>query len=154
MWGKVTLFEVCDRVPLIIRVPGTTKPDSSSNGLVELVDIYPTLAQLCSVKSPDGLQGRSLVPMLRNAASPGKKIAYTVVTRGQNLGKAIRTERWRYARWPDGEELYDLKADTDEHVNLIESAKHRDILGQMRDNLGRIEKTAASMRKAKSSISD
>ncbi|MCZ6807165.1 MAG: sulfatase-like hydrolase/transferase, partial [Deltaproteobacteria bacterium] len=47
MWGKVMLFEDCDRVPLIIRVPGRTKPGSSSEGLVELVDLFPTLAELC-----------------------------------------------------------------------------------------------------------
>ena len=97
MWGKVTLFEVCDRVPLLIRVPRMTKPGSSGEGLVELIDLYPTLAALCSVKPPDGLQGRSLVPMLRDAASPGKEVVYTVVRRGQKLGKAIRADHWRYA---------------------------------------------------------
>ncbi len=85
MWGKVTLFEVCDRVPLVIRVPkgsktGQTKAGSSSEGLVELVDLFPTLAELCDVTPPEDLQGRSLVPMLRDSSVAGKQAAYTVVT--------------------------------------------------------------------------
>ncbi len=118
MWGKVMLFETCDKVPFVIRVPGQTKPGSSSEGLVELVDLYPTIAELCGVEPPGDLQGRSLVPMLRDPASPGKDIAYTVVRRGNlrlgknapdqyekpliKLGKAIRTDRWRYTLWPKG----------------------------------------------------
>ena len=144
MWGKVTLFEVCNRVPLLIRVPYMTKPGSSGKGLVELIDLYPTLAALCSVTPPDGLQGRSLVPMLRDPASAGKEVVYTVVRRGQKLGKAIRADNWRYARWPDGEELYDLKNDTEEHVNLAKSGKYTDVLSVMRARLSRVERTVVA----------
>jgi arylsulfatase A-like enzyme len=146
MWGKVTLFEVCDRVPLVIRVPGLTRPRSSSDGLVELVDLFPTLAELCSVTPPGDLQGRSLVPMLRDSKSPGKKMAYTVVSRGQKLGKAIRSGRWRYALWPDGEELYDLEKDPNEYVNLATSRQHVDVLAALRAELVRIGKTAVARR--------
>ncbi|MEC7556096.1 MAG: sulfatase [Planctomycetota bacterium] len=146
MWGKVTLFEVCDRVPLVIRVPGLTRPRSSSDGLVELVDLFPTLAELCSVTPPGDLQGRSLVPMLRDSRSPGKKAAYTVVSRGQKLGKAIRSGRWRYALWPDGEELYDLEKDPNEYVNLATSRQHVDVLAALRAELVRIGKTAVARR--------
>ncbi len=147
MWGKVTLFEVCDRVPLLIRVPGMTKPGSSSKGLAELIDLYPTLAELCSVTSPDDLQGRSLVPMLRNPASRGKEVVYTVVRRGQKLGKAIRTDRWRYAIWPAGEELYDLRNDTAEHKNLATSEEHSEIVEAMRAHLVRVESIAKAAKR-------
>ena len=147
MWGKVTLFEVCDRVPLLIRVPRMTKPGSSSEGLVELIDLYPTLAALCSVTPPDDLQGRSLVPMFLNPASPGKEVVYTVVRRGQNLGKAIRTDRWRYAIWPDGEELYDLRNDTAEHKNLATSEEHSEIVEAMRAHLVRVESIAVAAKR-------
>lgn len=70
MWGKVTLFEVCDRVPLIIRVPDRlascrTTSGSVSEGLVELVDLFPTLTELCQIETPDAVQGRSLTPLIR-----------------------------------------------------------------------------------------
>lgn len=144
MWGKVTLFEVCDRVPMLVRVPGLTQPGSSSDGLVELIDLYPTLAQLCDVPAPDDLQGKSLVPMLKDPTAPGKEIVYTVVSRGKKLGKAVRNERWRYSLWPDGEELYDLKNDIDEHHNLANSPESTAILRKMRRYLAEIETSAAS----------
>jgi iduronate 2-sulfatase len=136
-WGKVTLFEVCNRVPLIIRVPGQTKSGSTSQGLVELVDLFPTLAELCMIKTPDDVQGRSLIPNFKDPGARGKKVVYTVVTRGKILGKAIRTDRWRYALWPDGEEFYDLDNDIEEHHNLISSKEHSSVLAEMRKNLAR-----------------
>ncbi|NRA95459.1 MAG: sulfatase-like hydrolase/transferase [Planctomycetes bacterium] len=147
MWGKVTLFEVCARVPLVMRVPGRTAPGSSSTGLVELVDLYPTLAALCDVAAPDDLQGRSLVPMLDDPATGGKDAVYTVVTRRQELGKAIRTPRWRYTAWPRGEELYDLRDDPAEHRNLADSSQHSEILQVMRAHLRRVDATAVGAKR-------
>jgi iduronate 2-sulfatase len=144
MWGKVTLFEVCNRVPMVIRVPGQTKPGSRSDGLIELVDLFPTLAELCDVPAPENLQGRSLVPMLRDPKAEGKEAVYTVVTRGKTLGKAIRTERWRYALWPDGEELYDLENDIKEHRNLAKSRKHATTMTGMRALLVKAESRAGT----------
>ena len=149
MWGKVTLFEVCDRVPLVIRVPETsttvqTTAGSSSEGLVELVDLFPTLAELCSMTPPDDLQGRSLVPMLSDLSHTGKPFAYTVVSRGQELGKAIRTGRWRYTKWPGGEELYDLQDDPTEQKNFANSKQHADTVKAMRAHLVQVEAVAVA----------
>ncbi len=161
MWGKVMLFETCDRIPLVIRVPGQTKSGSSSEGLVELVDLYPTLAELCGVTPPGDLQGRSLVPMLHNPNAPGKEVAYTVVRRGnlrlgknapghyqkplKRLGKAIRTDRWRYTLWPEGgEELYDLENDPREHINLVHSPGYIDVVENLRTRLAQAEQRAAN----------
>ena len=146
MWGKVTLFEVCDRVPLIIRVPWLTTPGSRSDGLVELVDLYPTLAELCHVTAPEDLQGVSLVSRLKDASVPGKEVAYTVVSRGNELGRAVRTDRWRYTRWPVGEELYDLRTDPSEQRNLVTDAEHAETAATMRSHLDRIQSSAASQR--------
>ena len=152
MWGKVMLFETCDRVPLIVRVPqvvgsGATTPGTTSQGLVELVDLFPTLTDLCWLESPEPLQGRSLVPMLKDPAKPGKQVAYTVVSRGAELGKAIRTGRWRYAIWPDGgEELYDLKVDPRENKNLARDKARGELLNDLRRMLREIDQTAASLR--------
>ncbi|MDG1896960.1 MAG: sulfatase [Fuerstiella sp.] len=149
MWGKVTLFEVCDRVPLVVRVPsisktGQTVAGSSSEGLVELVDLFPTLAELCNVTPPDDVQGRSLVPMLNDATAAGKQFAYTVVSRGSALGRAIRTSRWRYTKWPAGEELYDLQKDPTEQKNLVNVKQHADTVDAMREHLVQVEARAAS----------
>ena len=148
MWGKVTLFEICDRVPLIIRVPklGSLTPTkgSTSQGLVELVDLFPTLVELCNVQAPKDLQGRSLVSMLRDPKAAGKPLAYTVVTRGNQLGRAIRTERWRYAKWPSGEELYDLKVDPAEETNLAHSPQHLSTLKLLRTQTDAISTVATS----------
>jgi iduronate 2-sulfatase len=146
MWGKVMLFETCDRVPLVIRVPGLARGGDSSDGLVELVDLYPTLTELCEIKPPAALQGTSLVPMLRDAASPGKNVAYIVVRRGPDLGRAIRTERWRYTQWPEGEELYDLKNDPAENYNLVQSETQSETLEQMRAELKQAQRNALSGR--------
>jgi iduronate 2-sulfatase len=144
MWGKVTLFEVCDRIPLVIYAPGQTKPSTSSNGLVELIDLFPTIADLCAVTAPENLQGRSLLPMLQDPTAAGKEVAYTVVSRGNKLGRAIRTDRWRYAKWPDGEELYDLTGDPAEYKNLALSAEHRETIKTMRRQLAKVEAVAVS----------
>lgn len=149
MWGKVMLFETCDRVPLVIRVPNSvgniaTTPRSSSEGLVELVDLFPTLAELCDVPPPTELQGQSLTQMLRDPKSQGKEIAYTVVARGEKLGKAIRTQRFRYTLWHTGEELYDLKVDPHEQTNLANSPNHTDSLKKMRIQLTSAEAKASA----------
>ncbi|MEM6690213.1 MAG: sulfatase [Planctomycetota bacterium] len=151
MWGKVMLFETCDRVPLIIRIPDSLKDGFASDGsqsdrLVELIDLFPTLAELCGIESPDQVQGKSLVPMLRDPRHRVKDMAYTVVSRGTKLGKAIRTTRYHYNSWPTGEELYDLQNDPHEDTNLAEHPKHRMLLQAMRDRLLRAEQRAKSRR--------
>ena len=135
LWGKVTLFETCARVPMVIHAPGVSGAAERSQALVELVDIYPTLAELCGIKTPTDLQGRSLVSNLGDVDAAGKPAAYSVVTRGDRLGKGIRTQDWRYALWPDGEELYHLKVDPLEHVNLANYPDHQKVLAEMRERL-------------------
>ncbi len=152
MWGKVMLFETCARVPLIIRVPESMANDfapggSQCEGLVELIDLYPTLAELCDITPPTELQGQSLVPMLQDSTASGKEVAYTVVSRGSNLGKSIRTTRYHYTWWPTGEELYDLKTDPRENTNLAKSNPHAATLQRMRNKLKQAEQRALAKAK-------
>jgi len=139
MWGKVSLFEECARVPMIVRVPGRTRKGTSSNGLTELVDIYPTLCELCGIKAPVHLQGESFAPLIDDPSGTGKETAYTVVSRGKNLGRSIRTSRWRYAEWGSSSEseLYDLEKDPAEHTNLAGDGKFNEQLEKMRGLLER-----------------
>lgn len=138
-WQKLSLFEDSVRVPLIISAPRFAKSaGKASNAIVELIDIYPTVADLVGLGPgvPSILQGRSLNPLLEQ---PGRSdwdraAAYTVTYRN---GESIRTERWRYSKWgPDlGEELYDHKSDPEEFTNLANDDKHENVLTEMRQLL-------------------
>lgn len=146
MWGKVTRFEECARTPLIVRVPGMTRPGAVTQALVEHVDFYPTLLELCGLK-PDGpLQGRSFVPVLKNPESKGKKVVYTVVTRGKELGRSIRSQRWRFAQWgsPDQVELYDLEQDRYEYTNLAQDPEFSSQSRKMKALLRKARQRAGS----------
>ena len=117
-----------------------------------MIDCFPTLAELCGIDAPAELQGRSLVPLLKNPDGCGREFTYTIVARGKELGRAIRTQRWRYARWPDGEELYDLRNDPDEHLNLANSAENEETLASMRAYLASAEAKARAVRQAPSKV--
>ena len=149
LWGKVTLFDIGAKVPFIIRVPGLTKPATTSQAMVELVDIYPTIADLVSLTPPDHLQGVSLRPLLANPERLGKKkYAYSVVSRGAKLGYAVRNQRWRYGKWPDGEELYNLTHDPDEKHNLAGRPHVAERLTELRAVLAEKQQQAAARRQS------
>ncbi len=116
-WNKNTLFERSCRAPFMIAAPGV-RP-GVARGLVEFVDLYPTLADLCGLAPPPDLAGRSLRPLLQDPAAPGKAAAFTLVTRGAARGDSVRTDRWRFTRWSDGAvELYDHANDGEETRNV------------------------------------
>mgnify|MGYP002525986363 CR=1 FL=1 len=149
MWGKVTLFEECARVPLLVRVPGITQAGSESQGLVQLIDLYPTLADLCAIKVPPTIQGKSIRSLLEGDDVVINPAAYTVVTRGGEsnrfLGKSIRTSQWRYAEWdqPDENELYDLRQDPGEYSNLAKQPAYAETVATLRRLLRQREEVAA-----------
>ena len=147
LWGKVTLFDIGAKVPFIVHAPGLTKPGTRSEAMVELIDIYPTLAQLTGLTPPGHLQGTSLRPLLDHPERLGKKkYAYSIVTRGKEVGYALRNQRWRYGKWSDGEELYNLTNDPEEKNNLVkkEGLEHR--LGEFRLALKIRQEQAAKCR--------
>ncbi len=147
LWGKVTLFDIGAKVPLVMRVPGITRGGTTSEAMVELIDLYPTLADLAGLKPPEHLQGTSLRPLLGHPERLGKKkYAYSVVSRGSSLGYALRNQRWRYARWPDGEELYNLANDPSEKKNLAGGTRHEDRLREFRTLLTEKQQKARSAR--------
>ncbi len=111
LWRKNTLFEESLRVPLIIAAPGVKQPGSAARGLVESLDLYPTLVELAGLPGVPGLEGTSLVPLLKDPGGAVKTAAFSIAPRSPpELGRSVRTERWRYTEWPDGgRELYDLR---------------------------------------------
>jgi iduronate 2-sulfatase len=136
------LFDETLRVPLVIAGPGVSAPGTAAAALVELVDVYPTLVQACGLPPVTGLDGKSLVPLLADAAAEGRAAVFSAVGReaGQ-LGRSLRTARYRYSEWPDGsEELYDHDKDPHEFVNLARAAGHEAALAEMRRRLDAREK--------------
>lgn len=133
-WGKWTGWERSTRVPLIIVPPkklagGFAKAGSRCNAPVSLVDFYPTLTELCGITPPDNLDGRSLVPLLRN---PKRRTGRSVVTLFDRGNVSVRSKRWRYIRYRDGsEELYDHQHDPHEYRNLAGSPTHAEIKGRL-----------------------
>ncbi|MFZ5829322.1 MAG: sulfatase, partial [Planctomycetota bacterium] len=135
LWSKYTLFEQSRRAPLIVRVPGAPGNGTVCRQLVEFVDILPTLGELSGLDLPKNLEGKSFAPLLVNPKQPWKKAAFTEFTSGKNLNKAVVTDRYRYAEWPyKGElfvELYDLKDDPWETVNLADNPEYAKIRDEM-----------------------
>lgn len=122
-WNKAVLFEDSARVPMIAVVEGETKASTRCDQFVELVDLYPTFADLFGLKAPSNLEGISFRPLFRDPNMPWKKAAYTQVQRGDIAGKSVRTTRWRYNEWTrDGKilltELFDHASDPKEYHNI------------------------------------
>ena len=139
-WNKSTVFELSARVPLLVWAPTMTSSGQSCPRLIELLDIYPTLTDLCGLKPPSGLQGRSFVPLLNNPRQPWKDAAFTQVQRGKFAGYSIRTERYRYTEWDNGKqgaELYDHDSDPNELNNLATEPNHAKVVGDLRGRLPR-----------------
>jgi len=125
-WNKNVLFEDSCRVPMIAVIEGETKPATSCGELIELVDLFQTLADLCGLRAPKNLEGLSFKPLLSNPCQRWKKAAFSQVRRRGGLnGMSIRTKRWRYIEWQQkgkvmARELYDHASDPDEYRNLAE----------------------------------
>ena len=150
LWQKMSLFEESARVPLLIVAPGIANANSVAKTPVSHVDLFPTLAELCSVPMPSNLQGQSLVPILKDTNAKGRGWAITQVTRpkpGRNqdgadakpfFGYSLRTERWRYTEWDsgaEGKELYDHHSDPNELTNLASDPKHSETLATLSKQL-------------------
>lgn len=135
LWQKLSLFEESARVPLLIVAPGTGQPGTVVAAPVGLIDVYPTLSELCQVPAPENLQGQSLVPLLKDTSAPGRGWTLSQVTRGGKAGTrgqsffgySLRTPRWRYTEWDEGRqgrELYDHRSDPRELTNLAADPTH------------------------------
>ncbi|MDO8544023.1 MAG: sulfatase [Opitutaceae bacterium] len=146
MWTKHTNYEQAIRIPLLVVAPGVAQPGTRTRAMVETVDVFPTLCELAGLPPPrdvpQPMDGRSLVPVLRNPATSLRDHIYHVFPRNRGsdpvLGRAIRSARHRLVEWkqpgapPDTAdlELYDYEADPGETRNL--AAQQPQVVARMR----------------------
>jgi len=132
LWCKHSPFDVATHTPLIIRAPGTAPGEA--DGLVEFVDIYPTLLEMTGTQLPDHLQGSSMLGLLENPSGPGKSAVFP----RWKLAENVRTDRYSYSefRTDDGElvshMLYDSVNDADETVNLADQPEYAADVSRLR----------------------
>lgn len=167
-WGKQTLFQLDAVAPMIISAPGVTGPGTRTHSISELIDIYPTLADLCGLPLPTGLDGLSLKPVLLNPAATVKMAALTQFPRPTNffrvaqhsktrpeppvMGYAIHNDRWCYTEWREfktgrvvGQELYDDLNDPTETVNLSGTLEGAAVIPALAEQLDTLIKSAKPM---------
>ncbi len=152
LWQKTTLFENSAHVPLIVAAPGyDATRGGRTSAVAELIDVYPTLADLTGLETPDDIQGVSLKQELQDVDSPGKSAALTtfITTDREHVGNihhhpteksySIRTKRWRYTEWGrqgwQGLELYDHDNDPKEFDNVAYDPRYADEVRLLKDLL-------------------
>ena len=140
-WMKQSLFEPAARVPLFIGGAGVEARGRVCLRTTEHLDLYPTVAELCGLQKPSHLQGRSLAPLLKDPNGPWDYPAVTQLNppaAKQVRGYSIRTERYRYTFWNEGnngEEMYDYEKDPRELHNLAGDATMAPLKGKLRARL-------------------
>ena len=145
-WTKFSLWERSTHVPFIIDAPGLPGGQNCSRP-TELLSVYPTLAELCELPANSDVEGRSLLPLLKNQHAAWPHLALT--THGLN-NHAVRADRYRYIRYHDGaEELYDMQHDPNEWANLVSdniSVEHRMIIKGLASRLPKVNVRPAKAR--------
>jgi choline-sulfatase len=134
--GKNSLWERSTRVPLIVAGPGVTQGAKCAQP-VELLDLYPTLVDLCGLPAKESLEGHSLVPQLKDAQAKRPWPAITTHNQGNH---SVRTEHFRYIRYADGsEEFYDHRHDPNEWTNLISNSDYAGLVAEHRRWLPKVD---------------
>lgn len=152
LWAKAYNYELTTRVPLILAVPGQKNVGQRTGALVEFVDVYPTLVDLCGLPMPGGLEGMSMKPLLDNPRRPWKKAAFSQFPRakagprhrgrGHTMGYALRTDQYRYVEWRTcktgdvvARELYDHESEPREMRNLADRLEHAPLVRRLSEQL-------------------
>jgi uncharacterized sulfatase len=144
-WQKRILYEESARVPLIIAGPGTTAAPQGCRSLAEMVDLYPTMTELCGLPKPAHLAGTSLLPQLQDAQRPARAAA---LTQCDQYAYSIRTDRWRYSEYADqnpGAELFDHEKDPDEWFNVADNPAQATTRTELQATLQNIRRRAAKI---------
>lgn len=132
-WGKHNLLHNSTHAPLIISAPGFKK-NVKTDGIVELLDLYPTLCELAGIEPPKHLEGKSMLPLLREPQRPGKKAAFTK----WRDGLVVTTRDFTYTEYRDSQHmLYDRSKDPDENVNVAGNPAYAQTVEMMKQLLRR-----------------
>jgi iduronate 2-sulfatase len=153
LWGKTSNFELDARVPMLIHAPRVNRTEQRTSSLAELIDLFPTLVELCDLPSPEGLDGTSLVPVLRNPSVSVKQGAFsqhprpayfdrTPSKQPESMGVSVRTQKGRYTEWRDwksGEtiarELYSEADEPAEMRNVVDDPASASLLKESEQQL-------------------
>ena len=138
LWQKMSLFENSARVPMIVYDPRSKANGQTTARTVELIDLHPTLADLCGFDAPKELTGKSVRPLLNDPKQAWDKVAFTQVSRSGFMGYSVRSERYRYTEWDGGTkgvQLCDFTTDPNELTNLATDPKHADIVKEHKAKL-------------------
>lgn len=138
-WAKFTNYNTSTQVPLIIYNPKSLHKGIKTNALTELVDIYPTLAELCNFKLPENqIEGKSLVPVLKNPSLKGKE--HILIKKGN--GFTLKTPNYSYTEFINSEDntlitsmLYDHQIDKDENNNVVDDPKYKEVVSVLNNIL-------------------
>lgn len=134
-WMKVSLHEESVKVPFIIKVPG--KEPAIHHSFTELIDLYPTIAELAGLEYSKNLQGKSLVKTLDDPNYKVRDMAFSVSQGGKTF--LLRNEDWAYIQYDEdagaGIELFDMKNDPKQYTNLAESSEHANIVTLFKERL-------------------
>jgi len=135
--GKHNNYEGATRAPLIVAAPGHKALGHSTPALVEFVDIFPTLIELCGLPPTSGLEGKSFAPLLDDPQQAWDKVAFSEYPKGGFQGTAMRTTRYRYVEWKNRSgkvvacELYDHQTDPAENENVADRRENKPVLEQL-----------------------
>ena len=141
-WCKHTNFEIDARAPMMISPPGMRGAGKRTTALVEFVDMYPSLCELCGIPIPDHIEGTSFLPLVADPERPWKRAAFGQYPRREVMGYAMRTDRYRYVEWREratgsvlARELYDHQADPQENVNAAGKPESVETVASLADQL-------------------
>ena len=135
LWAKHCNFENCTHAPLMVSIPGQATAGQSTDELVEFVDVFPSLVDLCGLPMPERLDGTSFVPVIENPKLSWKQAAFSQFHRGPVMGHSMKTDRYRYTEWgergKDGMELYDHKNDPHENVSIALKPENKKLIQRL-----------------------
>jgi iduronate 2-sulfatase len=132
-WRKQALWEESTKVPLYFKLPGQKTSGLKSSSAVSLLDIYPTLVDLCHLPEAPKLDGNSIVPLIQK---PNINWDIPVLSSWYYKNHSVRSNNWHYIKYRDGsEELYNHKTDPGEHINLACEAKYANIIAKLQQSL-------------------
>ncbi|PQO35608.1 DUF229 domain-containing protein [Blastopirellula marina] len=142
-WGKMTNFEIDTRIPLLIYDPRAAGNGERCSQIIESLDLYPTLCELTGTPIPSDVDGKSAAHLLSDPTAAHAGVAFSQYVRDRMMGRAIRTDRWRYVEWrtlADAElkhrELYDQENDPGENHNVVE--QHPEIAAKLKKSLDEV----------------